>query len=355
MTWSYELPGERIAQRPASFDGERSSSRLLVTRRDGEPRLEASVFSNLSNYLRPGDLLVLNNSAVAKTRYFVSIDEGSPAEVELFIISVLSTTEDLSSAVVAALARPMKKLKDGAEILLSERLKAVVLGRSERGDELRLQVSRLSGSDGIRDLIFSEGRTPIPIYIRSGRSDESDDTLYQTIYAAEKGSVAAPTAGLHFTAGLLQNLEKSGVKIAFLTHHIGRASFITVDPVEASTVPEERFFIPDETVSAIESTKREGRRVVVVGTTSTRALESFARGVGANVEGGFGGETDLFIKPGFEFRIVDALITNFHQPETTHLSLVSAFASEELMREAYQFALRENFRFLSYGDSMFIE
>lgn len=355
MSWNYELPSDRIAQRPASFNGERSSSRLLIARRRGEPRIEASVFSNLYEYLRRGDLLVLNDSAVAKTRYFIPIDEDRSAQVEIFIVSIRSTNEDRSAAEVTALARPMKKLKDGAEISLSEKMKAAVLGRSDRGDELRLRISRTSGSEDIRDLIFSEGNTPIPIYIRSGRPDESDDTLYQTVYAGEKGSVAAPTAGLHFTTKQLSDLANSGVNVAFLTHHVGRASFLTVDPVADATVPEERFFIPAKTVSAIESAQRGGNRVVVVGTTSTRALESFARGIGANVDGGFGGETDLFIRPGFEFQIVNALITNFHQPETTHISLVSAFAGEQLVRDAYEFALREDFRFLSYGDSMFIE
>ena len=362
MSWSYELPDDRIAQRPVSYKGERSSSRLLVVRRDGEPQIESTYFNHLPAFLRASDLLILNDSAVARTRYFVNLPPGAPAtefpEIEVFIVSVISVDTDRNLADVTALARPMKKLKEGMQFALSENLTATVLGRTLNNDELRLKVTCDRDAGEIRSLLFSEGEIPIPSYIRKGRPDSSDETLYQTVYASEKGSVAAPTAGLHFTTELLSDLEKLGVRIAFLTHHVGRASFMAVRPAagneKPASVPEERFFIPAESIRAIEAAKREGRRIVVVGTTSTRALESFARNIGANGPGGFAGSTDLFIEPGFEFKIVDALITNFHQPNTTHISLVSAFAGEELVSSAYEFALGSNFRFLSYGDSMII-
>lgn len=317
MRFHYDLSEDRIAQRPVyPYD----RAKLLVVNRSGE--LIEKVFYELDQLLTPKDLLVFNDTKVIKARYFGALESG--AEVEIVLEKKLSDDKWI------VFGSPMKKLKTGTIIIFSALMSAVV----EEKNDSRTAVIRFIGKDEV-------GTMPIPPYIRNGRGDELDLKDYQSIFAKEEGSIAAPTASLHFTEDLLNRLKNKGVEFAFLTLHVGTSSIFPVEDKPGS----ERFSISDETIDLVEKTKNNGGRVIAVGTTTCRALESY----GSKVS-----ETDLFIIPGYKFKYVDSLITNFHQPGTTHLLLVEALIGSKLLEKSYKYALDNEFRFLSYGDGMII-
>lgn len=341
--YDYELPKELIAQDPAE---PRDSSRLMVVRR-GDGTIEDRIFRDIVEYLHPGDLLVLNDTRVLPARVEgvkkSSAEQG--ARVEIFFLNPGSAPNEWT-----ALVRPGRKLPEGTKVALSADTEVTVGARLE---------------DGLRTLIFAKdadplaiihkfGKTPLPHYITETHAEPE---RYQTVYAkAEKeNSVAAPTAGLHFTPELLQKLEDRGVPHVFVTLRVGLGTF---RPVKAENIAdhimhEEFCEIPPETAAAINAAKERGGRVVAVGTTVVRTLESFAQRWGKIVPGAL--DTRLFISPGFEFKVIDALITNFHLPMSTLLMLVSAFGGYDTMMSAYNEAVRKRYRFFSFGDSMFIE
>jgi S-adenosylmethionine:tRNA ribosyltransferase-isomerase len=335
--FDYELPPERIAQHPL---GERDASRLLVLdRRTGAIRHR--VFRDLPDLLDPGDLVVANRSRVFPARLLGRREGGGGAEVML--------VRDRKDGTWEALLRPGRRLREGARIRVADDLAVVVL-ESAQGALRRV---RLECPEDVGTALDRHGHVPLPPYIH--REDRPEDReRYQTIYAREAGSVAAPTAGLHFTSALRTRLAERGVGWTDLVLHVGPGTFrpVEVDQVEDHKVDAERFDVPPETADAIASTRRAGHRVVVVGTTTTRVLEC-AAGPDGRVRAG-AGETDLVIVPGFGFRAVDALVTNFHLPRSSLLLLVSAFAGRERTLAAYAEAIREGYRFYSYGDAMLV-
>ena len=340
--YDYNLPKELIAQDPAE---PRDSSRLMVVhKKDGAT--EDRIFRDITEYLNPGDLLVLNDTRVLPARVEGVKKSGEHgAHVEIFFLNPGGAPNEWT-----ALVRPGRKLPEGTKVALDADTEVTVGARLE---------------DGLRTLIFAKdadplaiihkfGKTPLPHYITDTHAEPE---RYQTVYAkAEKeNSVAAPTAGLHFTPELLQKLEDKGVPHVFVTLRVGLGTF---RPVKAENIAdhimhEEFCEIPPETAEAINAAKERGGRVVAVGTTVVRTLESFAQCYGKIVPGAL--DTRLFISPGFEFRVIDALITNFHLPMSTLLMLVSAFGGYDTMMSAYNEAVRKRYRFFSFGDSMFIE
>ena len=361
----YELPKERIAQQPAVRSGERSDARLLYALRQdatGGLRISDRWVRDLPELLRAGDLLVLNDSRVRPARFFIKLP-GSDTEAEVLLLDRCGAAAGDGSGAWEALARPMRRFKEGLQLPLSAHIAATVLGRSDDDSKLRLHLapSSLDEAKTLDTLIESEGSMPIPGYIRDGVADREDSDFYQTVFARELGSVAAPTAGLHFTLPLLQALSDRGVEHEFLTLHVGLASFAPVRDVDSHQMTNERYHISSRCLDAINRTKARVGRVVVVGTTATRALESAALAEPALFSGeqiatdGVGGRTELMIRPGFKFQVVDLLMTNFHQPLTTHLLLVAAFIGEQDIEQIYQHALQGAYRFLSYGDSMLLE
>jgi len=336
--FDYELPPDRIAQYPAE---RRDASRLLVLDR-ASGRWEDRVFSELPEVLRPGDCLVVNDSRVIPARLLGRLAGGASVEL-LFLREVGDRRWEV-------LARPAKRCGVGAVILLGEGQARVV----EAGGAGR-RVVEVDGIGSARDFLHRHGLPPLPPYIRRYRKPGAEDwERYQTVYARHDGSLAAPTAGLHFTPALLAGLRARGVEIHALTLHAGPGSFrpIRATRVEEHTMPAEEVVVPEEVAAAVNRAKGEARRVVAVGTTVVRALEgaSDAEGRVRPVSS----HTDLFIYPGYTFKVVDALITNFHLPRYTHLLLVSAFAGRELVLAAYRHAVEAGYRFYSYGDAMLI-
>ena len=329
----YDLPTELIAQQPLS---DRTASRLLVV--DGDSA-EDRRFSELSGLLRAGDLLVLNDTRVVRARLRGRKSTGGQVEMLLERITGRRT----ATAQIKASRSP----GDGAELRLANGTGARVLGR--QGPLFRLQFSA-----DIEPLLEAHGEVPLPPYIRRSAVSE-DQARYQTVYARDDGSVAAPTAGLHFDSELLQALHERGVETEFLTLHVGIGTFA---PVRTQRIEDHRLHsewcrVTSASCERIRQTGQRGGRVVAVGTTVVRALESAARRGGELKP--FEGETSLYIRPGFQFRVVDALITNFHLPESSLLMLVCAFAGRERMLAAYRHAVAQRYRFFSYGDAMLIE
>ncbi len=334
--FDFALPPELIAQHPAA---ERSASRLL----DGRAAAPVDrVFRELPALLAPGDLLVFNDTRVIKARLYGR--KASGGAVEALVERVLPGTTE-----VWAHLRASKSPKPGARVRFAEAFDAEVLGRC--GPEGALFHLRLP-SDPFA-LLAAHGHVPLPPYIT--HADEADDERrYQTVFARAPGAVAAPTAALHFDEALLAALEARGIGRASVTLHVGAGTF---QPVRVESIAEHRmhsewFEVPRATVDAIACTRSAGGRIVAVGTTTLRALESAA--CGGRLEAG-ARETDIFITPGFEFRVVDTLVTNFHLPKSTLLMLVSAFAGFERIRALYAHAVRERYRFFSYGDAMLLD
>ncbi len=331
--FDYTLPAELIAQAPLP---DRSASRLLVLDRDA---LSDRMFSDLPGLLNPGDLLVFNDTRVIHARLHGSKATGGA--VEVLVERAVGPHE------VLAQIRASKSPKTGSRIRLADAFDVTVLGRVGEFYHLRFP----TGAD-VLELIERHGSLPLPPYIER-TADVFDESRYQTVYAREPGSVAAPTAGLHFDQAMLDQLAANGVGCAWLTLHVGAGTFqpVRVDDLGEHRMHRERYVLPAETVEAIGETRRSGGRVIAVGTTSLRTLEGAAQD-GELAAGS--GETDLFILPGFRFQVADALITNFHLPKSTLLMLVAAMAGMEPMRKAYAHAVANAYRFFSYGDAMFI-
>jgi S-adenosylmethionine:tRNA ribosyltransferase-isomerase len=333
--FDYELPEALIAQEPA---GERDRSRLMaLDRRGGSIRHD--IFSNITRFLRAGDVLVLNNTRVFPCRIPVTKAGGGKAEVFLLEEKGLN----LWAALVPGGVTAGKRLSAG------EGIEAQI----EEGCRGGVKLVRFHGTPDIREKLASLGRTPLPPYIKR-EPRLPDIERYQTVYASQEGAVAAPTAGLHFTGKLLGQLADRGVETAEVTLHVGPGTFqpVRVDCIAEHKMHPERYEISAEAAGKINRAKEEGRRIVAVGTTSVRTIETAARDAG-RVEPG-SGSSGLFIYPGFTFRVVDALITNFHLPKSTLLMLVSAFAGRDNILNAYRTAVAERYRFYSYGDAMFI-
>ncbi|MBI5862294.1 MAG: tRNA preQ1(34) S-adenosylmethionine ribosyltransferase-isomerase QueA [Rhodocyclales bacterium] len=329
--FDYDLPPELIAQAPLP---QRSASRLLVV---GGQDCSDSFMTDLPLHLRPGDLLVVNDSRVLHARLLGR--KASGGQVEVLVERVLPDNE------VLAQVRASKSPQAGSRLLLENVIDAEVLGRTGEFYRLRFAGNAL-------ELIEQHGRLPLPPYVERPAAD-ADETRYQTVFARNKGSVAAPTAGLHFDAALLAAVRERGVEVAYVTLHVGAGTFqpVRVDDLSQHRMHTESYVVPAETATAIATARLRGGRVIAIGTTSLRALESAASDSGIKVGAG---ETAIFITPGFRFRVADALLTNFHLPRSTLLMLISAFAGYEEIRAAYRHAIAARYRFFSYGDAMLL-
>jgi len=335
--FDFHLPPELIAQHPAS---ERTASRLLHPVHE---KLHDRQFAQLPQLIEPGDLLVFNDTRVIRARLFGQKDSGGQVEV------MIERIVDRGHAV--AQIRASKSPRPGSRIVLENAFALTVKGRT--GEQSEFFTLELSGDGDLYTLIEQHGHLPLPPYITHAAASE-DETRYQTVFARHPGAVAAPTAGLHFDEAMLATLRARGVELAWLTLHVGAGTF---QPVRVNNLVEhrmhaERFDIPQATVDAIERTRAWGGRVIAVGTTSLRALEAAAQH--GELRAG-AAETDIFITPGYRFRIVERLITNFHLPKSTLLMLVSAFAGTDTLRAAYRHAVEQRYRFFSYGDAMLLE
>jgi S-adenosylmethionine:tRNA ribosyltransferase-isomerase len=339
--FDYELPEELIAQHPLP---ERDASRMLVVNRE-HGSVEDEQFLSLPKYLRAGDCLVLNNTKVFPARLIGErVPSGGTTEVLLL--------REIEPNLWQVLARPARRLRIGTRISFGDgRLQATVTAANDDGTRL----IQFEPRDNLLNLITEVGQPPLPPYIKRDDAPAPEDReRYQTVYARETGAIAAPTAGLHFTPKVFQEIKSAGVSIAEITLHVGYGTFepVRVEDVSQHRVLPERFSVPAEAAEVINGSHAAGGRIVAVGTTTTRALESAAsadRGIRPTTS-----TADLTITPGYKFRIVDALLTNFHLPRSSLLLLVSAFAGRELTLEAYRHAVSERYRFYSYGDCMLI-
>lgn len=333
--FDYELPEELIAQKPIE---PRNSSRLMVLD-PVEKKILHEHFYNLKNFLRAGDTLIFNDTRVIPARLIGYKTTG--AKVEIFLLRRIDSTT------WETLAKPGKKILEGAKIIFSDELSCEIIGRTNFGG----RIVKFNFSGVFEEILDRLGETPLPPYIHEKLADTE---RYQTVYNRERGSAAAPTAGLHFTAEQMQDLKNSGVNLGFVTLHVGLGTFrpVQVENIENHEMHEEFFTVPAKTAALIHNTKISGGRVIAVGTTSVRTLESAALDnnsvqVGSN-------STKIFIYPGYKFKIVDALITNFHLPKSTLIMLVSAFAGRDFILSAYKNAVENKYRFFSFGDAMFI-
>jgi S-adenosylmethionine:tRNA ribosyltransferase-isomerase len=340
--FDYHLPPGRIATRPVE---PRDEARLLVVRRGGGP-LEDRVFRDLPDLLDPGDLLVVNDTRVIPAR-LVGRRVGTGGEVEVFL---LRPEEDRGEEGRRwrALLGPARRMRPGVRIAF-EGAQCEVVAEHEGGERSVV----FAGEEPVLSIAERVGAVPLPPYMQR-EADAADRDAYQTVFARVPGAVAAPTAGLHLTDALLARLSARGIGLATVTLHVGPGTFrpVTVDDVSQHRMDAEPYVLPAAAADAIAAAKAAGRRVVAVGTTSTRTLEAVAAAHGRVVAGS--GSTDLFIRPGHVFRAVDALVTNFHLPRSTLLMLVSAFAGRERVLEAYAHAVASGYRFYSYGDAMLI-
>ncbi len=341
---NYKLPGELIAQKPAD---NRSDSRLLVMERASN-LLTDTVFNRIGEYLRAGDCLVLNDTKVLAARFFARRKSGAKLE-GLFL-------KENGESVWEVLLKGSNKVRIGEEIYLGgdegDSVAGVLLEKLEEGK----CVIRIGSDQSAENVLERIGYAPLPPYIKRGfdkKIAEMDKSRYQTVYAQEAGAVAAPTAGMHFTNGLIEQLRKSGIKFAYITLHVGMGTFkpVKAENLEEHEIHEERFSIDEENAEIINNTKKEGGRIIAVGTTSVRTLETITKDskvVATN------GTTKLFIQPGYKFKMIDGMVTNFHLPKSTLLALVGAFAGLENILAAYRHAIEKRYRFYSYGDAMLI-
>ena len=333
----YELPEELIAQDPLE---DRTASRLLVLDRKTD-KLEHKIFSDVIDYLNPGDCLVINNTRVIPAR-LIGEKEGTGGKVEILLLK--RRENDIGESLV----KPGKKLRPGARVTFGDgRLKAEILEIAEEGNRL----VKFYYEGIFEEILDSLGEMPLPPYITHKLEDKE---MYQTVYAKFDGSAAAPTAGLHFTTELLEKIKHKGVRIASITLHVGLGTFrpVKVEDVNNHHMHTEWYEVNKEAADIINETKKNGGRVICVGTTSCRTIESVADENG--LMSAKTGETDIFIYPGYKFKVMDGLITNFHLPESTLVMLVSAFAGKERVLSAYETAVKERYRFFSFGDAMIL-
>jgi S-adenosylmethionine:tRNA ribosyltransferase-isomerase len=331
--FTFELPQQLIAQRPPE---RRGASRLLDATGG---RCEHRSFADLPNLLQEHDLLILNDTRVIKARLYGQKQSGG--NIEVMVERILDEHE------VLAQVRASKTPRKGGRLLLAGCIEVTVLGRAGEFYHLRFE-----GEQTVSNLLEEYGRLPLPPYITHS-ADAEDDSRYQTVFAKEFGAVAAPTAGLHFDEAMLATLSKQGIHAAYVTLHVGAGTFqpVRVEHVGDHVMHSERYAIPQATVAAIEQARARGGRVIAVGTTSLRALESAAQ---SGVLRAGSGETNIFITPGYQFKMVDVLLTNFHLPKSTLLMLVCAFGGMDKMLAAYRIAVDNEYRFFSYGDAMII-
>lgn len=337
--FDFELPPDQIANEALPV---RSASRMLAVNRTANS-FDDAVFTKLPDFLRSGDLLVLNNTRVFPARLFGKTDTG--ARIEIFLV------QDMGAATWSALARPARRLATGKVIRFDDGLSAKVIEKLPDG----MIVIGFESAGDLDEAIDRLGRTPLPPYIKREReSPDIDRERYQTVFARERGAIAAPTAGLHFTPEVLAELRNSGVEIAEITLHVGYGTFepVRTDDLSQHRVSPERFSISAETADQLETARAEKRRVIAVGTTTTRTLE-FVMGTHGRFQAGTG-LADLTILPGYAFRAVDGLLTNFHLPKSSLLVLVSTFGGHALIMRAYRHAVTAGYRFYSYGDCMLI-
>lgn len=336
--FDFHLPERLIAQTPLP---DRTASRLLaLNRRTGE--VEHRTFPDIIQYLKPGDLLVLNDTRVIPARlYGVKPDTGGNIEVLL-----LKQEQD---DIWEVLVKPAKRLKQGAIVRFGDELTGTVVEEREMGARL----IRFEYAGIFNEILDRLGQMPLPPYIKEQLNDRE---RYQTVYAKHEGSAAAPTAGLHFTNSILEQIRDKGVRIAMITLHVGLGTFrpMSADVVEEHVMHAEYYEISEETASLINETRSSGGRIIAVGTTSCRTLETVAGRYGSEPVSACSGWTDIFIYPGYEFRLVDSLLTNFHLPKSTLVMLVSAFAGRGHIMAAYREAIEQEYRFFSFGDAMFI-
>lgn len=332
--FDYDLPQELIAQHPME---PRDHSRLLVVdKKTGE--IEHKHFYDLVNYLKPGDVLVFNDTRVIPARLHGTKDTG--AHVEVFLLTRRDATD------WEVLVRPGKKLQVGAKINFSDELSCEVIEHTEFGG----RVVRFKYDGIFEEILDRLGETPLPPYITAPLEDKE---RYQTVYNRERGSAAAPTAGLHFTKELLQKIKDIGCEEVFVTLHVGLGTFRPVSEakIEDHKMHKEFYTVSQEAADAVNKAKAEGRRIIAVGTTAVRTLE--AAGADGQLHAG-SSWTNIFIYPGYKFRLVDDLVTNFHLPQSTLLMLVSTLSTREIMLQTYKKAVEEKYRFFSFGDAMFI-
>ena len=346
--FDYKLPEELIAQKPQK---DRDKCRLMVLRRS-DNSIEHRHFFDILEYLKEGDCLLLNDSKVIPARLY-GIKEGTGARVEFLLI------KRIEGDTWETMVRPGKRLKPGDSVVFSDedgkKLRAEILDYGEDGT----RIVKMEYDGILMERLEEIGSMPLPPYISRPSNDEDKDD-YQTVYCHEEGSVAAPTAGLHFTTELLEKAREKGVKIAFVTLHVGIGTFrpVKCETIENHHMHFEEYSVSEETAEIVNETVLSGGRVISVGTTSTRTAESaacFDEKSGKYLLKAGSGSTDIFIYPGYEFKIIESLITNFHLPKSTLMMLVSALYDREHILKAYEEAVREEYRFFSYGDAMFIE
>lgn len=332
----YDLPEELIAQTPVE---PRNSSRLMVLPRNGG-EIKHKHFYDLPEFLKPGDCLVLNNTRVLPARLY-GTREDTGAVVEFVLL------RQHGNKLWECLAGPGKKAKTGYKFRFSDKLTATVTDVLEDGNRM-IEFACEGDFFAVLDEV---GQMPLPPYIKEKLKDKE---RYQTVYSKDAGSAAAPTAGLHFTKEMLESIKAMGVNIAYVTLHVGLGTFrpVKVEDVTQHKMHTEHYYIPEEAAKTINETRKNGGRVICVGTTSCRTVESCAKKYGEIKE--CSGDTDIFIYPGFEFKCMDGLITNFHLPESTLIMLVSAFAGYDNVMNAYNTAVKERYRFFSFGDAMLI-
>lgn len=330
--FDYHLPKELIAKYPAQ---PRDSCRLMVLDRK-DKTIEHRIFRDVIDYLKPGDTLVLNNTKVIPAR-LIGKKEKTNANIEVFLL------RPIEDNIWEALIKNVRRLKKNQKIIISDDFYVEFLSKDDEKAIVKIH------SKDIKSDLEKYGHIPLPPYIER-EDEEKDKDYYQTVFAEKEGSVASPTAGLHFTKELLEKIKEKGVNIAYITLHVGLGTFkpVKTEDITKHKMHEEYFTIPKETLEMIKKTKENKKSVVAVGTTVVRALETYGK---------FGkteGFTDIFIYPPYEFKIVDKLITNFHLPKSTLLMLVSAFADRDFILKAYNEAVKERYRFFSYGDAMLI-
>lgn len=335
--FDYYLPEELIAQHPTS---KRDEARMMVLDRYTGKR-EDKYFYDIIDYLKAGDVLVMNDTRVIPARLFGHRPEKEE-KIEVFLLN------NIEGSKWEVLVRPGKKMKIGTEVIFSDELSCKVIDIKEDGN--RIVEFYFEGI--FNEILERLGNMPLPPYIKEKLKDNED---YQTVYSKNPGSVAAPTAGLHFTTELLEKIEEKGVKLAYLTLNVGLGTFrpVNEDEITNHKMHSEFYTLNKETADILNEAKSEGRRIIAVGTTSIRTLESVYKKNNTICEDS--GWTDIFIYPGFEFKVVDAIITNFHLPKSTLIMLIAAFTSKDIILDAYNDAVSKNYRFFSFGDCMFIK